>query len=183
MKRVLLIGQAPPQIDPEIPFARTKLYKWFSSIGLDYIPLKEGFHKHEQEGYFRKDGIDIAYVKFSSIITFFPGKSKGGDMAPTKEEILKDRPYLQNLIKVFNPDLIIPIGKLSIQECLSQESIKLENIIGNVFLTNPYNVFDSLIPVIPLPHPSGASTWIYVNNNANLVSLALEQIQNHINVQ
>jgi uracil-DNA glycosylase len=161
MKKVALIGQAPPKVDPERPFGRTKLYPWLNSVGIDF------------------DIIDKYFI-FSAVIDYFPGLNKNkGHAVPTPDQIRESRPRLKKLLLDFNPDIVVPIGKLSISECLGEEVV-LEDVIGKEFLNDPYNVFGIKKIIIPLPHPSGASTWIYQKENSKLLNEALNLLKKQI---
>lgn len=70
MSKYYILGQALPAVPAKYPFARTRLYKWFESVGISTDRLLE-------------------QATFNSLINYFPGKDvKGTDKAPTQEEIL-----------------------------------------------------------------------------------------------
>ncbi len=187
MKKILLIGQAPPLKPIDLPFGRSQLYKWFETIGLTYKKEKDFEIQHNQEGLFIYKGKPMARVKFGALIDYFPGLNKAkGHLAPTPKQILESRPSLERLLKSFDPDIVVPIGKLSMQECLSwirqahHDNFKLEKIIGQKLGVDPYGLLSKKITVIPLPHPSGASTWIYQKENKALLSRALTLLKNEL---
>lgn len=158
MKRILFVGQAPPRTDPSRPFGRTKLYSWLHSIGIT-------------------DEFIYANCEFGALIDFFPGISKsGGHLVPTPEQIQESRPRLRDLFNKFKPDLVVPIGKLSIENCLQVPAALLTDVIGQEFKVNPYGLYRE-VPVIPLPHPSGASSWVYQPGNSELLTKALGNLQ------
>ena len=158
---VMLIGQAPG--DKEIiipkPFAWTAgktLFKWFNQIGLN-----------EEE--FR----NLVYM--SAVCRCFPGKKpKGGDRVPNKTEIKTCSTWLNTEIDILQPQLLLPVGKLAI--CQYLEVKKLTEVIGQVHKVelNGYSV-----DMIPLPHPSGASTWHITEPGKGLLQEALKQIKQH----
>jgi uracil-DNA glycosylase len=138
---IFLIGQAPGDKEPVLgrPFAWTagkNLFKWFASIGVD-------------EATFR------AHVTMAAVCRCFPGKNpKGGDRVPDDVEIANCRPWLLREIELIRPKLLLPIGRLAIEQLLP--AAPLVEQIGRLHTT----VIDGrAIPVLPLPHPSGASTW------------------------
>jgi len=158
---VMLIGQAPG--DKEIiipkPFAWTAgktLFKWFNQIGLN-----------EEE--FR----NLVYM--SAVCRCFPGKKpKGGDRIPNKTEIKTCSTWLNTEIDTLQPQLILPVGKLAISQYL--EVKKLTEVIGQV---HRVELNGHCVDMIPLPHPSGASTWHITEPGKGLLQEALKQIKQH----
>ncbi len=158
---IMLIGQAPGDREGELgrPFAWTAgktLFKWFESIGV-------------AERDFRED------VYISAVCRCFPGKNpKGGDRVPNKTEIETCSRWLHREIELLQPKLLIPVGKLAISQYLPVN--KLVDVIGQKFELE-INGFD--IEVIPLPHPSGASTWHRMLPGKELLDQALSLLANH----
>ncbi len=157
--KILLIGQAPGIREGDIgqPFAWTAgktLFKWFKSIGVE-------------EEKFRQQ------VYMSAICRCFPGKNpKGGDRVPGKQEIANCSQWINHEIALLQPMLIIPVGKLAISQYLPVG--KLVDVIGQVFNCE-VNGLDTRL--IPLPHPSGASTWHQMAPGKQLLKQALSQIE------
>ncbi len=91
----------------------------------------------------------------------YPGKSLGGhgDRVPSREEQSLCRPWLDQEIKLVNPKLIIPIGRLAI------------GLFFDTQLSQDGRV------IIPLPHPSGASTWYSHAGNQTRVKKAIRLIR------
>lgn len=158
MKRVLFIGQAPPQNIQDRPFGRTRLYKWFEEAGIPEANQK--------------------FFYFGALVTIFPGKntSGSGDRAPNPEEIEAGREQLKALIKKVKPDIIVSVGILSARLALQDLDLKLEKVIGKKFLIDAYGLVGKKMGVIPIPHPSGASRWVWQGNNRTLVAKALRLI-------
>ena len=160
--KVLLIGQAPGVKEPLLqrPFAWTAgktLFRWF----------REGTGIEEAD--FRKR------VYIASVCRCYPGKNpKGGDRVPSKDEIENCSSWLKNEIELLKPSLVIPVGKLAIQQFLSFN--KLTEVIGETFLLEKFGIY---FDMIPLPHPSGASTWHRMEPGKTLTRKALKRIQNH----
>jgi len=158
---VMLVGQAPGDKEPVLgrPFAWTagkQLFKWFAPLGLD-------------EPEFR------ARVYMAAVCRCFPGKNpKGGDRVPSDEEIANCRPWLEREIEILRPDLIVPVGRLAIEQFLPARP--LVDQIG----TTHHTVHGTRkIDVIPLPHPSGASTWPRMEPGKTLTQRALRLIGKH----
>jgi len=163
---VMLIGQAPgfKEIEVHRPFAWTAgktLFSWFEQINLE-------------EDWFREQ------VYMSAICRCFPGKFKNGirlktgDRVPSKQEIENCSQWLNSEISIIKPQLVIPVGKLAISQFIT--FTKLTEVIGkthNVSLNHGQTDF------IPLPHPSGASTWPRTEPGKTLLNHALKLIQSH----
>ncbi len=158
---ILLIGQAPGDKEGGLgrPFAWTAgktLFKWFSSIGLD-------------EAEFRQK------IYMSAVCRCFPGKNpKGGDRVPNNEEISNCSQWLQAEFELLQPKLVIPVGKLAIAQYL--EVKKMADVVGQSFECSIYGQSTCLIP---LPHPSGASTWHRTEPGMTLLQEALSLIKKH----
>ncbi len=196
MKRILCVGQAPPKADPEMPFGRTKLYRWFEEIGLSNFQIsnKRAIWDAWYEASFEKPrtsknliinaSTQSVLLGFTAIYNKFPGSNKQGHFAPTHSQISGNRDNLKQTIEDFKPDLVIPIGKLSIEYCIygydqnKLRKINMNEYIGKEFELDPYELTNTKIKIIPLPHPSGASTWFYIEGNKELLEKALMLIKN-----
>ena len=76
--------------------------------------------------------------------------------------------------EILRPRLVIPVGRLAIKQFIDCE--KLEPVIGRSFIGNRgAATFD----LIPLPHPSGASTWHRMSPGLGLVCKAMQRIARH----
>ncbi len=158
---ILSIGQAPGEKEGPAgkPFAWTAgktLFKWFASIGVD------------EESYRSR-------VYMAAVCRCFPGKNpKGGDRVPSREEIQRCRHWLEREFQLLRPKLVIPIGKLAIAETMHVG--RLAEVVGRSF---EKELFGVPATVIPLPHPSGASTWHRTEPGKTLLARALEEIARH----
>ena len=158
---VLSIGQAPGDKEGVLgkPFAWTAgktLFKWLASIGVS------------EEDYRSR-------VYMAAVCRCFPGKNpKGGDRVPAANEIAHCRQWLEREVQLLRPELVIPIGKLAINELIPIK--KLTDVIGQRF---EIPVFGIETTVIPLPHPSGASTWHRTEPGKRLLTEALALIEQH----
>ncbi|MET0069302.1 MAG: uracil-DNA glycosylase family protein [Candidatus Thiodiazotropha sp.] len=158
---LLLVGQAPGEKEgaAQRPFAWTAgktLFSWFDRLGLN-----------EQQ--FRQR------VYMSAVCRCFPGKKPGGgDRVPAAEEIEACSQWLRREIALLQPLLIVPVGKLAITRFI--EVGKLTQVIGR-----RHNIaLDGLsCDLIPLPHPSGASTWHRTEPGKGLLQQALDLIARH----
>ena len=158
---ILLVGQAPGDREGELgrPFAWTAgktLFKWFESIGVGEVDFRR-------------------QVYMSAVCRCFPGKNpKGGDRVPNREEIAACSQWINREIGLLQPRLIIPVGKLAISQHLEVD--KLVDVIGQKFRRTINGVDTDLIP---LPHPSGASTWHRMSPGKELLADALELLSQH----
>jgi uracil-DNA glycosylase len=158
---MLLVGQAPGVKEGSAgrPFAWTAgktLFSWFGGLGIN-------------EDEFRQR------VYMSAVCRCFPGKNpKGGDRVPNSEEIEACSHWLQTEIELLSPQLIVPVGKLAITQFIKAD--KLVEVIGHV---HPLKLHNGDCDVIPLPHPSGASTWHRTEPGKGLLGQALDLIGQH----
>jgi len=159
--KVLLVGQAPGDKEGIMgkPFAWTAgktLFKWFASIGLE----EEDFRQR---------------VYMAAVCRCFPGKNpKGGDRVPSEEEIHNCSRWLDAEIELLRPQMIIPVGKLAIEQFM--EVGRLVDVIGHEFELEEDG---AVIDVLPLPHPSGASTWHRTEPGISLLRKSLALIECH----
>lgn len=159
--RVYLVGQAPGPHEGKVgrPFGWTAgktLFRWFGSLGVD-------------EATFRAR----AYI--AAVCRCFPGKTKqGGDRVPSPEEITACSGWMQRELALLRPTLIIPVGRLAIEQFLP--AAPLAEIIGKQFRIAP---FGHECDAIPIPHPSGASTWFKMPPGKALTARALRKLKRH----
>lgn len=159
--RMILVGQAPGAKEGSFgrPFAWTAgktLFKWFGTLGI----TEEEFRKR---------------VYMAAVCRCFPGKSpKGGDRVPNEVEIMNCSRWLQREFKLLSPTLIVPVGKLAITQFLGEQP--LAETVGK---KHRVSHLGSRCEVIPLPHPSGASTWHRTEPGATLLKKSLRLIGNH----
>jgi uracil-DNA glycosylase len=159
---VMIIGQAPGPREPFLqrPFAHTAgktLFRWFE----EFCGMNEAAVRSK--------------IYFAAVCRCFPGKNSGGtDRVPAPDEIRNCSSWLDDEIRVLQPRLIIPVGRLAIRQFIT--CIKLDKVIGHGFrVERAGHGFD----VIPLPHPSGASSWHKIAPGKELLRRALKLIARH----
>lgn len=160
--RVITVGQAPGTKEPVLgrPFAWTAgktLFGWFErACGIT-------------EAEFRSS------IYMAAVCRCFPGKNAaGGDRVPDAQEIATCSRWLEAEIEILRPELVIPIGKLAIEQFIASD--KLTEIIGKKQrVTYRGHRFD----LVPLPHPSGASPWHRMEPGKTLLAEALKLIIGH----
>ena len=162
MSPVLLIGQAPGTREGPAgkPFAWTAgktMFGWFAQLGL----TEEQFRTR---------------VYMAAVCRCFPGKADGGgDRVPDPGEIQRCSKHLHAEVKLLEPQLVIPVGKLAIAQ-LYPDIDKLTEVIGH---TRRGELAGHSFDVIALPHPSGASTWHRMEPGKTLLAQALTEVGAH----
>jgi uracil-DNA glycosylase len=160
MSPVMVVGQAPgvKEIELRRPFAWSAgktLFGWFSQIGL-------------AEPEFRQR------VYMTAVCRCFPGKARSGDRIPTAREIANCAAWLQRELDLLQPELIVPLGRLAIRQFVPASV--LTDVVGQRW---PFDLRGRCTDVIPLPHPSGASTWHRTEPGKSLLHRALSLISSH----
>jgi uracil-DNA glycosylase family 4 len=149
-QRILLVGQAPGpvEIDQSRPFAGRagrQLMRWL---------IRAGFRD--------EDGVrDRVYM--TAMTTCFPGRRPdgAGDRRPSAAEVALCAPWLDSVIALLAPRLIIPIGSLALERFLPGR--RLDEVIGAAYKSGGTTCSGTPrdAPVLlPLPHPSGQSRWL-----------------------
>ena len=149
-QHILLVGQAPGPVetDQSRPFAGRagrQLMRWL---------IRAGF----------RDESDVRErIYMTAMTTCFPGRRPdgAGDRRPSAAEVALCAPWLDSVISLLAPRLIIPIGSLALERFLPGR--RLDGVIGEAYAAGgdvcagtPRNA-----PVmLPLPHPSGQSRWL-----------------------
>lgn len=160
MQRTIFIGQAMPRVKTH-SHDWPSLNNWLYSIGLTDRQIKDYFY-------------------YSALVDYFPGSEDGSHVVPTKDDISKERKRLIKTITDFNPKIVVPIGVLSISHCINEKPQPLANNIGNIYTLDPYSALSREVRVIPLPHPSGASTWRHKEKNKKILKKALKLLKNEL---
>ncbi len=158
LPKLMLVGQAPGprEVGHRRLFAYTagtRLFSWFASLG---VPEEE----------FR------AKVWMAAAIRCFPGRApQGGDRVPSPQEIANCAPWLEAELRLLRPATVIALGQLAIAKFLPPAP--LAERVGEVFKGSRQGY---TFEVVPLPHPSGRSTWINYPENAARLQQALARL-------
>ena len=154
--RVMLVGQAPGKVESEggRPFsgrAGRTLFRWLERAGIDEATAREKIY-------------------IAAVTRCYPGPhpSGRGDRVPTREEQSSCGDWLANELRIIRPELLIPVGRLAIERFLPD--LPLADLIGT---RHTVRHAGGRSTVIPLPHPSGASSWIHQGDNKRLVDKAI----------
>ena len=161
--RVMLVGQAPGQVEASggKPFAgragRT-LFRWLEDAGIDEITARRRIY-------------------IAAVTRCYPGPSKSGrgDRVPSIDEQAACATWLDSEIAIIRPRVIIPVGKLAIDRFFG--SRPLDRVVGRAHM---HDALKWRPLVIPLPHPSGASSWIHQGNHPMLLKEAIRLIGEHV---
>jgi len=155
----MLVGQAPGKVETTggKPFAgragRT-LFRWLARAGLDEDSAR-------------------SRIYIAAITRCFPGSSPSGrgDRVPSPFQIANCSSWLEAEIAMIRPAVIIPVGRLAIERFLGNGL--LSDLVGRAHVL-------SGMPggpvAIPLPHPSGASSWIHQDDHPKLLDAAIRLI-------
>ena len=118
---------------------------------------------------------DEFYATFycASVTRCYPGKppSGRGDRAPTPEEQRLCSVWREHELRLLRPKLIVTVGGLAARVLIGAKSIS--ECVGVRY------ELDGAV-VIPLPHPSGASSWINVPANRERIAAAVELIRGEL---
>jgi uracil-DNA glycosylase len=159
-QRALIVGQAPGITEPQrgLPFAGAagrKLIGWLAPLGIaDHDDMLERF-------------------AFAAVAKCYPGRLPGGrgDRAPDRGERERCLPWTDALVRICDPAVVVPVGRLAIDDWIGRAP--LSELIGRRFERDGR-------AVIPLPHPSGASSWTNDPGNRALVAEAVSQLRDTI---
>jgi uracil-DNA glycosylase len=161
--RIFLLGQAPGPHEARFgrPFAWTAgktLFRWLErATGADEETVR-------------------ARVYIAAVVRCFPGKTRGGgDRVPTADECGRWRGFVAREVEILRPRLVLPVGRLAIQEVLGHTE-PIAAVVGRALRTTFHGVD---VDVIPLPHPSGASTWFKMEPGRTLLDEALRRVAAH----
>lgn len=161
--KIMLLGQAPgeyegPRGKPWAHTAGKTLFKWMN----------------EALGWSEEDFRQKIYV--GAMARCFPGKNKAktGDRVPDRVELDNCRRYIKAEMDILKPKVLIAVGKLAIEEVLGHK-VKLDDVVGEEI---QINFCGHEIKVIPLPHPSGRSTWIHSESGKKGLKKAIKLMRN-----
>ena len=159
----MLIGQAPGKVEAEggVPFSgrsgRT-LFRWLARAGIEETTARE-----------------MIYI--AAVTRCYPGPhpSGRGDRVPNHTEQASCADWLDAELRIIRPKLLIPVGRLAIERFIPD--IPLSELIGT---RRTVEHAGGRSVVIPLPHPSGASSWIHQAQNKILLEKAIALIAEEV---
>ena len=157
--KAMLVGQAPGKVEaaggkPFAGRAGKTLFRWLERAGVDEETAR-----------------DRIYI--AAVTRCFPGPSPSGrgDRVPSPTEQETCAVWLDAELRIIRPTLLIPVGRLAIMRFLPNEP--LDRLIGKA---HDVEHVGGRSLAIPLPHPSGASSWIHQGDHPRLLDRALTLI-------
>lgn len=159
--KVMLVGQAPGKTEaaggkPFAGRAGKTLFSWLQRAGIDEATAR-------------------AKIYISAVTRCYPGPNRSGrgDRVPTPEERSRCAGWLEGELRIIRPALIIPVGRLAIDALVG--ALPLDEVIGREFTSDSRKG----AVLVPLPHSSGASSWIHAPGHGALLDRALLLIGRH----
>jgi uracil-DNA glycosylase len=154
--RVMLVGQAPGRTEAGNgrPFsgpAGRRLFQWLAQAGVS-------------EETFRRQ------VFMAAMTRCYPGQSPSGhgDRRPSAAELALCRPFLDRQLALVRPELVLLVGGMAIEAFLGK--LPLDVAVGCIHERHGRRF-------LPLPHPSGASTWLNAPPHQALLDSALRLLR------
>jgi len=168
-QRMLLVGQAPGPVENDCtrPFAGRagrQLMRWFERGGF-------------------ADEADVRRrVYMTSMTTCFPGRTPDGrgDRRPSSREVALCSGWLDGVLALLAPRLVMPIGSLALTRFLPGH--RLDEAVGRLYDASGVVVgaAGGLLAepplLLPLPHPSGQSRWLNDPARARRLDQALSRL-------
>ncbi len=148
--RAMLVGQAPGvrEVETRMPFT--------------------GPAGKRLDVWLERAGVSRDEIHFAAVARCFPGKARGGgDKVPSRTMIQNCRPHLVRDFELARPEVVILVGGLAIKEVLG--IAKLSEAVGTIHRRDG-------IVYVPLPHPSGASTWLNSPDNKQRLEESLAML-------
>jgi uracil-DNA glycosylase len=152
----LVIGQAPSRTAHETNTfyrgpAGERLRGWFVEAG--FAPEDFGTR-----------------VYLAAVTKCFPGRLPGSskDRLPSRAEQALCRPWLDQEISLLRPKVVVLFGGLAITTFLSRAPLK--ELVGRAFERDG-------VTYVPLPHSSGASTWLNLPEHRALLAEGIERLR------
>lgn len=162
----MLVGQAPGKTEmgggpPFAGRAGATLFRWLEQAGLDESTARE-------------------WLYISAITRCFPGahRSGRGDRVPSPRERANCGDWLADELRLVRPPLIIPVGRLAIDRFLGPRGLR--EVVGR---EHDVEHEGGRSIIVPLPHPSGASSWIHAPEHRALLQRSLELIRRRLDVE
>lgn len=155
-QRAYMFGQAPGAVEGE------QRRPWRGRAGRT---LRGWLEVDEEEFY--------ASFYCASVTRCYPGKARSGrgDRTPTPREQQLCAFWRDHELRLIEPRLIVPVGGLAARRLLGLKSVS--ECVGGRF------EHDGVV-AIPLPHPSGASSWLNDPANRERVAVAAELIRREL---
>jgi uracil-DNA glycosylase len=161
--KVMIVGQAPGQVEaaggkPFAGRAGKTLFRWLERAGIDETTARNRIY-------------------IAAVTRCYPGPSPSGrgDRVPSPREQETCSVWLESELRIIRPKLIVPVGKLAMERFLPR--LPLDQLIGGTFDVEHAG---GVALAIPLPHPSGASSWVHQGNHPELLDRALARLKHEL---
>ena len=158
--RVMLVGQAPGKTEAvdRRPFtgrAGRTLFRWLARAGISETAVRE-------------------HVYIAAVTRCYPGPhaSGRGDRVPSPRERGLCASWLDAELAAIRPAVVIPVGRLAIERLVG--AAPLDQLVGRTIAVELAPGCQSV--AIPLPHPSGASSWVHAPGHGALLDRALARL-------
>jgi uracil-DNA glycosylase len=115
------------------------------------------------------------------VTTCFPGRRAdgSGDRRPTLAEVTLCAPWLDSVLTLVAPRLVITVGSLALERIVGRGR-RLDDCVGEVLDGNGRLLKGGVRApervVVPLPHPSGQSRWLNESRRLQLLERALQRL-------
>jgi uracil-DNA glycosylase family 4 len=155
-QRAYILGQAPGIVEGE------QRRPWRGRAG---ATLRRWLGMDEDEFY--------ATFYCAAVTRCYPGRAPSGrgDRTPTPREQQLCELWRDWELRLLRPRLIVPIGGIAIRRLLGIQG--LAGCVGQRYERDGATV-------VPLPHPSGASSWLNAAANRELVTQAVQAIRDEL---
>ncbi len=155
-QRAYMFGQAPGVVEGE------ERRPWRGRAGRT---LRRWLELDEEEFY--------ATFYCASVTRCYPGKAASGrgDRTPTPAEQRLCEPWRDHELRLLHPQLVVTVGGLAARRLLGLRSVT--ECVGARYDLDG-------VPAIPLPHPSGASSWLNLPENRARVTDAAALIREEL---
>ena len=161
--RAMLVGQAPGKTEavggrPFAGAAGRTLFRWLARAGVD-------------------EGTAREHLYIGAVTRCYPGPSPSGrgDRVPTPAERARCRPWLDAELDLLRPSLLVTVGRLALEAVLG--AMPLDQAVGRL---HELRYAGGRAAVVPLPHPSGASSWIHAAEHQALLDRALGLLRSEL---
>jgi uracil-DNA glycosylase len=161
--KVMLVGQAPGKVEavggrPFAGRAGKTLFRWLERAGIDEATARRRIY-------------------IAAVTRCYPGPSPSGrgDRVPSNREQDACAKWLDAELEIIRPPLLIPVGRLAMLRFLP--NLPLDQLIGRAHEVEHRG---GRAIAVPLPHPSGASSWIHQGDHPKLLDSALALIHEEL---
>jgi uracil-DNA glycosylase len=170
-------GFALSSLPVRAPFAAQRAYMYGQAPGI--VEGEERLPWRGRAGQTLRRWLELDEETFystffcASVTRCYPGRAPSGrgDRTPAPFEQELCRFWRDRELELIKPQLIVTVGGLALRSLLGLSD--LTAAIGSRFDHDG-------VPVVPLPHPSGASSWPNVPSNKQRLTIALGLVRDEL---